>query len=310
MEYVKKNSLTSFFVISYLITIICVVGVYVLRYVGGFSIVENALFLISVTSPTIAATMLAGLNGGLDEIKKLYSSILKWKVNPFYFIAGFALMFVPLIIGILYLLLGGELTGSSPATGFTMNVFLLGLIANLYLGPLSEELGWRGYALPKLESRFSALYSSIIIGVLWASWHLPFYLIEERTPFYIYFPLVIALTILFTWAYNNTGGSILVAVVFHFSFNFTGRFITNPNAFNLMPVMLFNILGSILIVIWVAAILIYLKPRTFSRKPDSEMPYDVPTTPEKPKILNWLLLLAFVIISFILSFILPPLAII
>ncbi len=123
MEYVKKNSLTSFFVISYLITIICVVGVYVLRYVGGFSIVENALLLISVTSPTIAATMLAGLNGGLDKIKKLYSSILRWKVNPLYFIAGFALMFVPLIIGILYLLLGGELTGSSPATGFTMNVF-------------------------------------------------------------------------------------------------------------------------------------------------------------------------------------------
>ena len=306
MEFARKYSLTIFFILSYLIMIIGVLGIYVIRDLGGFPNIEYAFLIISVTSPTIAATLLAGLKGGVEEIKRLYSSLLKWKVNPLWYLAGFSLMIVPVIIAIIYIILGGETTGIAP--GFTISIFLLASLENLIMGPLSEELGWRGYALPELEAQYSSLTSSVILGVLWASWHIPLYLTEERMPFFIYLPIVLALAILFTWAFNNTGGSTLITIIFHFSFNFTGRFTTNPDALGLMPAMLFNITGGIFLVMWVILIIVYYKPRTFSRKPDSEMPYDVPTAEKKLSWSFWFLIIAFIIVSFLLSFILPSLA--
>lgn len=90
-------------------------------------------------------------------------------------------------------------------------------------GPLQEEFGWRGYALPRLQSRFNALVSSIIIGFMWGLWHLPYFFIgTELTYAYGIIPQIITailLSILLTWLFNNTGGSILVSLLFHNMFN-------------------------------------------------------------------------------------------
>jgi membrane protease YdiL (CAAX protease family) len=90
-------------------------------------------------------------------------------------------------------------------------------------GPLQEEFGWRGYALPRLQNRFNALVSSIIIGFMWGLWHLPYFFIgTEPTYAYGIIPQIITailLSILLTWLFNNTGGSILVSLMFHNMFN-------------------------------------------------------------------------------------------
>jgi membrane protease YdiL (CAAX protease family) len=90
-------------------------------------------------------------------------------------------------------------------------------------GPLQEEFGWRGYALPRLQSRFNALVSSVIIGFMWGLWHLPYFFIgTELTYAYGIIPQIITailLSILLTWLFNNTGGSILVSLLFHNMFN-------------------------------------------------------------------------------------------
>jgi membrane protease YdiL (CAAX protease family) len=90
-------------------------------------------------------------------------------------------------------------------------------------GPLQEEFGWRGYALPRLQNRFNALVSSIIIGFMWGLWHLPYFFIgTELTYAYGIIPQIITailLSILLTWLFNNTGGSILVSLMFHNMFN-------------------------------------------------------------------------------------------
>jgi membrane protease YdiL (CAAX protease family) len=90
-------------------------------------------------------------------------------------------------------------------------------------GPLQEEFGWRGYALPRLQNRFNALVSSIIIGFMWGLWHLPYFFIgTELTYAYGIIPQIITailLSILLTWLFNNTGGSILVSLLFHNMFN-------------------------------------------------------------------------------------------
>src|SRR5215213_5915444 len=78
-------------------------------------------------------------------------------------------------------------------------------------GPLGEELGWRGYALPRLQVGRSALSASLILGVIWATWHLPFYIsgaatLAEFAPTSV---TTFAATIVITWLFNNTNGSVL-----------------------------------------------------------------------------------------------------
>ena len=91
-------------------------------------------------------------------------------------------------------------------------------------GPFEEEFGWRGYALPRLQAKFSALSSSLILGFIWAIWHIPQFLIPNngmfyKTPIWTFIPTVIAATILFTWVYNNTHGSLLSMLLLHTTFN-------------------------------------------------------------------------------------------
>jgi hypothetical protein len=105
-------------------------------------------------------------------------------------------------------------------------VFLLG---GLVGGPLGEEPGWRGYALARLQDRYSALVASLILGVLWGVWHLPFFFIkgteQETTPFFLFVLSIIASSILITWVYNHTKGSVLLALLFHNAVNITALYL-------------------------------------------------------------------------------------
>lgn len=94
-------------------------------------------------------------------------------------------------------------------------------------GPLQEEFGWRGYALPRLQSRFNALTSSIILGFFWWLWHLPAVFIPGRfmadnlMVFLLMLVVITLASILFTWIYNNTNGSVLAAILTHTSMNWS-----------------------------------------------------------------------------------------
>jgi len=91
-----------------------------------------------------------------------------------------------------------------------------------------EEMGWRGYVLPRLQTKCNALTSSLIVGVIWSVWHLPKFfrmdMSSERS--FVWFTIAhLALAILYTWLYNNTGGSLLLAVLFHATQNTAGMFL-------------------------------------------------------------------------------------
>jgi membrane protease YdiL (CAAX protease family) len=102
----------------------------------------------------------------------------------------------------------------------------------LLFGPLPEELGWRGYALDGLQARWNALAASVILGVLWAVWHLPLFAMDGSfqhqlgwfTPLFWVFSLgLVFQSILYTWIYNNTNRSTLSAILFHFMTNLSGE---------------------------------------------------------------------------------------
>ncbi|MFB0537313.1 MAG: type II CAAX prenyl endopeptidase Rce1 family protein, partial [Anaerolineae bacterium] len=97
---------------------------------------------------------------------------------------------------------------------FVVPFFLVDVLTN------GEEIGWRGYVLPRLQARFSALVSSLILGVVWGLWHLPrFWVAGDTESFALATLHNIAMAVLFTWVYNNTNGSLLMVTLFHAAIN-------------------------------------------------------------------------------------------
>ncbi|HSM72271.1 MAG TPA: type II CAAX endopeptidase family protein [Anaerolineales bacterium] len=91
-----------------------------------------------------------------------------------------------------------------------------------------EEMGWRGYVLPRLQSKFNALVSSLILGVIWSVWHLPKFFgtgSSEGRSFFWFTVFTVSVAVLYTWLYNNTHGSLLLVVLFHASGNTVGQFL-------------------------------------------------------------------------------------
>jgi membrane protease YdiL (CAAX protease family) len=153
---------------------------------------------------------------------------LKWYGIMFFFVL------FPILLGILMdLLLGGLETKfeglreliSNPVGYSTYVIFLI-------LAVLAEEFGWRGYALDNLQKKYTALHSSLIIGIFWSIWHFPLYFIKgtfqnnlgfNSSEFYLYSIAIIPESILYTLIYNNNNRSILSVIIFHFMVNFFGE---------------------------------------------------------------------------------------
>lgn len=129
-------------------------------------------------------------------------------------------------------------------------------------GPFQEEWGWRGYALDRLQYRWNALFSSLLLGVIWGAWHLPlFYIsgtIQSQTPIWGFMVLIICGAILFTWIYNNTGRSILAVMLFH---------TMNNLSFFMFPTLETTLGGLYLLIINIVIVMIVLiiwRPKTLT----------------------------------------------
>ena len=94
------------------------------------------------------------------------------------------------------------------------------LLNQLILGPLGEELGWRGYALPRLLRRFTPFIASLVLGVIWGLWHFPSFFMsgvpQSSLSISLFLPGAVCLSVLVTWLFIHTNGSVLITVMFHF----------------------------------------------------------------------------------------------
>jgi membrane protease YdiL (CAAX protease family) len=179
--------------------------------------------------PTVAAFFLTFLNERKEGITRLLKKATDINFSNIWWLPTFLLL--PALTGGA-LLLSTLTEGASPPLPRLSNplTLIIGwdsfISILLFRGPLQEEFGWRGYALPRLQARFNALVSSVILGVVWFAWHIPYYtMVGDEAVFQSQFlGLVIShilLTILFTWLYNNTNGNILVAHIFHATISFS-----------------------------------------------------------------------------------------
>jgi membrane protease YdiL (CAAX protease family) len=172
--------------------------------------------------PSLAAVIVAALATGRAGLRELLSRITRWRVGLGWYAVAL-LASVPCFLLIVYVnVLWGAPAPTAAQLGAwaSLAVLLVGFIINPF-GGAWEELGWRGYALPRLQARHSPLIASLILGLLWAAWHLPMF-ITGLIPW----PnalVVIGLTVVFSWLFNHTSGSVLIAFLFHAALDAVGE---------------------------------------------------------------------------------------
>jgi membrane protease YdiL (CAAX protease family) len=143
----------------------------------------------------------------------------------------FAFLFMPLVCVVEFAVLRS--TGSAlPVPQITAGEALFLFLA-FFIGAIGEEVGWQGYAYPALRTRMSTLISAIVLGIVWAIWHVvPFVQLGRSTEWILWHSLsAVALRIIMVWLFENTRGSLLVAVLFHTMINVSWALFPNAGSF-------------------------------------------------------------------------------
>jgi membrane protease YdiL (CAAX protease family) len=179
--------------------------------------------LIGSWLPNGVGLLVTGVAGGQAGLRELFSKVVLWRISPKWYVIAF---FMPMTIAFLaiglFMLIGNPLPDFAPA-----NQLLLIILIAVFTGAMGEELGWRGTALPRLQVRWNALISSLILGVLWGLYHLPSFLLSglplQNFPLIPFMLGALGISILISWTFNQTCGSLITVFLYHFAFNFIGN---------------------------------------------------------------------------------------
>jgi uncharacterized protein len=222
--------------------------------IGLPSATVTPLALLGVLMPSAAALILASRRFGGEGVRSLVGRLLIWRVGWWW---AFVLVLQPVIL-VLTVILNDVLGWGAPVrltypasiSALSVSVLFLAIAAT------GEEVGWRGYALPALQSVRTPLRSSVILGLVVATWHIPYWVLQGILGVYGigYFVLnylfVVAITIQLTWIFNRTRSSVLVAIAFHVVFNVVNVTLlpvtSSVSAFTVLTVIEFAVALSML----------------------------------------------------------------
>jgi membrane protease YdiL (CAAX protease family) len=180
------------------------------------------VFLLGVVAPAMAAIALTFRRDGRPGVERMLARIGQWHVPARYYV--FALGYLA-ATKLTAAAVHRVVTGTWPTFGDTPWVLMLGGILLSMWVQAGEEVGWRGYALPRLAARLGLGGASIVLGAIWALWHLPLFLLpgtgSTGQSFPLYLTHVTALSVAMAWLYWKTSGSLLLVMVMHASVNNT-----------------------------------------------------------------------------------------
>ncbi|NTU56402.1 MAG: CPBP family intramembrane metalloprotease [Anaerolineales bacterium] len=180
--------------------------------------------LPAACGPTIVAFVMTAFTEGKPGVKALWRRFwnrnlsLKWLLVT---LLGFEVL--RLVTYLVVRTIDGQpypIVDTSNPLWMTIPLFLSAFISS----GMGEEFGWRGYVLPRFQAKWNALTSSIILGLIWAAWHVPGFIMPNISPLYQqnfleWVPGMLLGSVLYTWIFNNTKGSVLAAAIFHAAWN-------------------------------------------------------------------------------------------
>jgi uncharacterized protein len=227
----EPRNLVFFFLLAFGLSWISAVFLEIFDLKTPDSITDPAAFLfvffalLGSIGPSLAAFIMTGITEGKPGVKALWKRFwnrnlsLKWLLVTLLFYDA-----VLLVANLVARTIDGQTYPfvDLPDPFWTIIPISLSLFISSGMG---EEFGWRGYVLPRFQAKWNALTSSIILGLIWASWHIPFFFITSaglyQKNFWEWVPQMLLGSVIYTWIFNNTKGSVLAAALFHASFNTT-----------------------------------------------------------------------------------------
>ena len=183
---------------------------------------RTLLSLIGIFGPSLVAVGLTIHDEGAGGVRALLRRLIDWRVDGRWYL--FALFYMAPIV-LLVTLVSRLVSGTWPRSSTTpLVVTAMSIVIQIPI-LASEEIGWRGYALPQLTARFGLQRASLILGPLWAVWHLPLFFVQEASHYSrsvpVYLVEVTAISVAFAWLYTNTRGSLLLATLMHLAIDQT-----------------------------------------------------------------------------------------
>ncbi|MBN1935393.1 MAG: CPBP family intramembrane metalloprotease [Anaerolineae bacterium] len=235
-HFIKQHPLALFFVISFVFTW-PLIAVIIVATPPGTAPTDMPPFLFVLAllagfSPSAAGFVATRISEGKGSVRALLGRLGQWRVSMGWYAVA---LLVPPFVSAATLVFYAAL-GRPAGMGDIAGRIAIGLIWPIF-SSLGEEFGWRGFALPRLAEKHNALVSGLIIGIVWGMWHLPMDYIGMCQYGALFIPIFIivgpvlmtAQSILMTWVYNNTGGSLLLMVLFHASITGSAIILSAPS---------------------------------------------------------------------------------
>lgn len=243
--------------------------------------VPFAVYILLGWGFILASLAMTGLTLGKEGVIALLKRFLIWRVGWMWYVVAF-LLYPGIFVSAVLLNAALSQTPIDFSTVFAHKIFgpsanLAVLVIPFFLFDAianGEETGWRGYVLPRLQAKYSALASSLIVGVIWGIWHFPKFLAPDNDNSFILFMVkVMADAILYTWLYNNTKGSLLLVTLFHAAGNTAGVFLPLANIVtgNNMSALMLQVLIQIIVA---SVIVIVAGPARLSRTESKQIQLD------------------------------------
>lgn len=214
VNWVKQYPLVSYFVLVF-------IAEWVLFFFLSGILQPLTAILVGSWLPNAVGLLVTYVSSGMSGLRNLAMRVVLWQIDARWYVIALLspAALAGLAIGLFFML------GMSPPELAPQNQVMMIFVASIFTGALGEELGWRGTALPRLQARFSPIKASLILGAVWALYHLPAFFLtgspQEGVPVIPFLIGAVELTILITWTFNRTRGSLVPVFLYHFAFNFT-----------------------------------------------------------------------------------------
>ena len=207
VSWVRQHRLTSFFLLAYVVS-------WTPWAFDAAGVSLGTHFFPG--GPLVAALVVIAIVDGRRGFRELGSRLIRWRVGWVWYAVALGLpVLMVLATGVVTWWLGAPAPDLSAIVWVDVALVLAVRMVNPGDSPLGEEAGFRGYALPHLQDRWSPLASAGVLGVLTAGWHIP--LVALGNLGWIGLPSTVVITFLYVWLFNRTGGSLLMAILFHAS---------------------------------------------------------------------------------------------